>query len=83
MDDNGDITETDLLRALEEAFVSEDNPEGALTTQDLVDRTGRHQVAVREALRKLKRSKRLEVVYVIRRDLADRQMKVPAYRISA
>jgi len=80
--DNGNgITESDLLRALEEAFASEENPEGALTTAELVERTRRHEVAVRAALRQLKAKDRLEVVYVTRLDLADRQMKVPAYRI--
>ena len=80
-DDVTGITEADLLRALEEALVSGDAPEGALTALELADAMGLHINRVRGALRALKKANRLEVVRISYRDLADRLTTVPAYRI--
>ena len=77
----GSITEAELVQALERALVADDNPEGALTTNELADLTGWHERTVLRALRKLKRAGRLEIVRVQQLDLADRMTKVPAYRL--
>lgn len=83
MDDSPGITQADLLRALEEALVSEQNPEGAMTVKELSAATDMHETKIREGLNQLKSVGRLEVVRVRREDLAGRQMKVPAYRLKA
>ena len=77
------ITEAELLQALENALVADDNPEGALTTMELTDLTGWHLHTVRKALRTLKSAGCLGVVKVYREDLAGRYTKVPAYRLKA
>ena len=80
------ITEAELLQALENALVADDNPEGALTTGELSELTGWHLHTVRKALKALKALKVagcLRTVKVYREDLAGRYTKVPAYRLKA
>jgi len=79
--DDTTITEADLLRALEEATTSAENPEGALTVAELSGLTGQPSQQIRDNLMVLKQAGRLEVTRVTRLDLADRQMRVPAYRL--
>ena len=77
-----DLTENDLIRALLEAQGEEDNPEGALTTKEMVRRLGWSQYQVYTTFDELIQSgHEIEVVRVRRRNRAGRISVVPAYRL--
>lgn len=74
------MNEVELLAALEDAFLSATDPEGAMTMAELVETTGMSDKSLRPRLLKLKRSGKLEAVRVVRENLAGYRQPVPAYR---
>lgn len=74
------ITESQLLEALLHA-ASPDNPEGAMTMQDLRQELGWGYQKIRAELHRLNREGKLEVTRVILPDLTGRMAPRPAYRV--
>lgn len=75
------ITESELLEALNTALGST-APADALTFEDIRRETGIGEKRLRAALRAIQVDGRLRVHAVMRRDLAGRGIKVPAYTIT-
>lgn len=73
------VTESDLLRALQEALRRPDNPEGALTTAMLVKRLGWGERRVYQALDQL--GDAVECVYIEMPNRTGSASKRPAYRL--
>ena len=76
-----EITESQLIAALLEARAEAQNPDGAMTTQELMDRLGWSGGKVRRRLHALKAEGKLEVVQVTRKNLVDVDQVLPGYRI--
>ena len=74
-----DITEGQLLEALQRA-VTPDNPEGAMTIEDLRGQLGWSYGRIRRELHRLKDEGKLDVLRVSRPDLTGRMLPRPAYR---
>lgn len=75
------ITENDLIRALEEATTAPDNPTGALTTKELAIATGWTKDKVRAAIAILKAQGRAEMVKKAQDTIADVSQPIYAYRL--
>ena len=77
----GEITEDELVAALLSARTASDAVEGALTTNELAEMTGRRVRWVREQLKPLIAEGRIESVRTRIVDIAGRSTIVPAYRL--
>lgn len=77
------ISETEILDALREAFSTEDDPDGAHTTEELAAATGISRARIKVALRDLIRAGKAETVRVRRTSIDGRTMPVPGYRVKA
>lgn len=80
-----DLTENDILAALEEAMtrpVMADDPPGAMTIEDIAEALDRSYNTVRAWVRKLKRAGvELEVVEVTRINIMDEPYTTKALRL--
>ena len=76
-----EMTESQLIAALQAARTEAKTADGALTTQELMERLGWSSEKVRKRLRALKIAGKLEVVKVTRYNLSDAEQLIPGYRI--
>jgi len=76
-----EITESQLIAALQEARAEARTPDGALTTQELAEELNWSGAKVRKRLRALKAAGQLEIVRVVRENLAGAEQPLPGYRI--
>lgn len=74
-----DISDADLLDALQGAL-SPTNGEEGVTTADLCAHFNRSAHVIRAAIRRLLEAGRMEVVDVIRHDMRGRRQRVAGYR---
>ena len=78
---DSEITESQLIAALQEARAEARTADGAMTTQELIARLGWSGTRVRRRLHALKAAGRLEIVSVTRQNLANVDQVLPGYRI--
>lgn len=76
-----DITEAELINALQAAMAAAPETEGFTTTPELAEVVGWSHQRVRDALRLLIEEQRVEMQWVKRRDIAGRLGRRPAYRL--
>lgn len=78
------MTEAELLDALRDALApSVEEPEGARTTDELMEDTGFGEKKIRRSLQILKKKGELEAVRVFRESIDGRRVPVPAFRRKA
>ena len=70
-----------MIAALQEARAEARTPDGAMTTQELTEELGWSGAEVRRRLRALKAAGQLEIVRVVRENLAGAEQPLPGYRI--
>lgn len=77
-----EITKNDLLAAIEEALQeTEDNPEGALSTKELVKITGFGNRKVLNALHELMDNDKLQIVQAKRKNIIGVIQKMKMYKL--
>ena len=76
-----DITQDDIMRALEEALTVKEGGGEGKTVRDMVEETGNGEERIRKGLKVLQHQGRLVVHQVTRTAINGRPQRVPAYSI--